>query len=116
MFSNLENILSNSTAQKKSPNYHLSTYLLTEMGKFYSSSFHMNLRAHSCFFYFFYPISARVNVWYMQGASNLTCISSLAACALALDTWSHVSVNYPHVPFNRNLTLYVWPQCYFLYF
>ena len=53
MFSSLEDILSNSTAKKKkSPNYHLYLYFLTEMRKFYSSSFHMSLRAHSCFFFF----------------------------------------------------------------
>lgn len=49
MFSSLEDILSSSTAEKKSPDYHSSLDLLTEMRKFYSSSFHMNLRAHSYF-------------------------------------------------------------------
>lgn len=78
--------------KKKSPNYHLYLYFLTEMRKFYSSSFHMNLRAHSCFCFLLNPISTRVNICmvYEKGTFKLAHISCLAACAMTEHMSAHL--------------------------
>lgn len=52
---------------------------------------------------------------YEKDISDLTHISHLVVCALALSPSLHISVNYSQVTFISNLRHYMLLQCYFLF-
>ena len=92
MFSSLEDILTNSTAEKKISKLPFISVFLNRNEKILFLFLSYESQSTSLFLFFLYPISTRVNICmvYEKGTFKLAHISCLAACAMTEHMSAHL--------------------------